>query len=478
MLIDVAFCFLLDYLLVFGSSLHHQSHLRCLRISSSSLFHSNNRFTLSRTNSDSALHQSVMNPNPQDHYNSTGNQLHQVRKDLMDPSVNNSNYKTILDNKNYERQMQGGGRPKSCEAPTINIVQTTDHPNFFNSVNDHHNLTVINGCVTNLSSLTPGLPHTGQVTSNTGSLPDLTTIQFPSPLPNPLDPEEIHAQRHPNQMTMPNNIRPITTMPPSGLPSYINNLTRPPLSPGKPRRHTHNGPSPLIMDDAEHIRRMKYSNVSQKFNAVKNDLNNISFNYPYTNIVPQTNTHTILPTHNNHPRLPLPPTPANTRCHNNLISNPGTGAASIHADVSVSSCVGTSPIFATNRISQQLPSPLTSPSPPASHCVVSQFSPATSPQQQHRNFVTTGTAVAGTAGGGNNPILSSESYYCANITSSSSSSAAALQPLQHQVLLLLLYLLFSFSSLLFTSFTFEHLRAVNSSCIFSWNSSMWSTTTL
>ena len=34
------------------------------------------RFALSRTNSDSALHQSVMNPNAQESFNSPGNQMH------------------------------------------------------------------------------------------------------------------------------------------------------------------------------------------------------------------------------------------------------------------------------------------------------------------------------------------------------------------------------------------------------------------
>nr|KAF6400736.1 CREB regulated transcription coactivator 1 [Rousettus aegyptiacus] len=57
-----------------------------------------------------------------------------------------------------------GSRPKSCEVPGINIFPSADQEN--------------------TTALIPAAHNTG------GSLPDLTNIHFPSPLPTPLDPEE------------------------------------------------------------------------------------------------------------------------------------------------------------------------------------------------------------------------------------------------------------------------------------------------
>ncbi|XP_057565740.1 CREB-regulated transcription coactivator 1 isoform X3 [Hippopotamus amphibius kiboko] len=57
-----------------------------------------------------------------------------------------------------------GSRPKSCEVPGINIFPSADQEN--------------------TTALIPATHNTG------GSLPDLTNIHFPSPLPTPLDPEE------------------------------------------------------------------------------------------------------------------------------------------------------------------------------------------------------------------------------------------------------------------------------------------------
>ncbi|KAJ6664273.1 hypothetical protein lerEdw1_008492 [Lerista edwardsae] len=58
----------------------------------------------------------------------------------------------------------GSSRPKSCEVPGINIFPSADQEN--------------------TTTLIPATHNTG------GSLPDLTNIHFPSPLPTPLDPEE------------------------------------------------------------------------------------------------------------------------------------------------------------------------------------------------------------------------------------------------------------------------------------------------
>lgn len=59
---------------------------------------------------------------------------------------------------------KAGSRPKSCEVPGINIFPSADQEN--------------------TTALIPATHNTG------GSLPDLTNIHFPSPLPTPLDPEE------------------------------------------------------------------------------------------------------------------------------------------------------------------------------------------------------------------------------------------------------------------------------------------------
>nr|KAF6348156.1 CREB regulated transcription coactivator 1 [Myotis myotis] len=70
--------------------------------------------------------------------------------------------------KNLSKQVwdtkKTGSRPKSCEVPGINIFPSADQEN--------------------TTALIPTTHNTG------GSLPDLTNIHFPSPLPTPLDPEE------------------------------------------------------------------------------------------------------------------------------------------------------------------------------------------------------------------------------------------------------------------------------------------------
>ncbi|XP_056672391.1 CREB-regulated transcription coactivator 2 isoform X6 [Monodelphis domestica] len=62
------------------------------------------------------------------------------------------------------KKLSSSARPRSCEVPGINIFPSPDQP-------------------TNVPLLPPTL-NTG------GSLPDLTNLHFPSPLPTPLDPEE------------------------------------------------------------------------------------------------------------------------------------------------------------------------------------------------------------------------------------------------------------------------------------------------
>ncbi|KAI1229990.1 CREB-regulated transcription coactivator 2, partial [Lamprotornis superbus] len=148
-----------------------------------------------RTNSDSALHTSVMNPAPQDSYLGPSQAGPPPGRRAVPPIEENFD-----DNKHslkpWDTKKVGGdvppcpppaaphpcglawphsrilipqlssssARPRSCEVPGIHIFPSPDQP-------------------ANVP-LMPSALNTG------GSLPDLTTLHFPSPLPTPLDPEE------------------------------------------------------------------------------------------------------------------------------------------------------------------------------------------------------------------------------------------------------------------------------------------------
>ncbi|TSK20027.1 CREB-regulated transcription coactivator 3 [Bagarius yarrelli] len=125
-----------------------------------------------RTNSDSALHTSVMNPNPQDPL--SGNQQMgrgpPQRNVFSFPAVHNEE-SLIGVSKPLPRQLWEAkkvqslsSRPKSCEVPGINIFPSPEQ---------------------NI-----GLSHYQGTLNTGGSLPDLSNLHFPSPLPTPLDPEE------------------------------------------------------------------------------------------------------------------------------------------------------------------------------------------------------------------------------------------------------------------------------------------------
>ncbi|XP_049733428.1 CREB-regulated transcription coactivator 1 isoform X1 [Loxodonta africana] len=119
-----------------------------------------------RTNSDSALHQSTMTPTPPDSFSGGSQDAHQKRVLLLTvPGMEETSSEA---DKNLSKQAwdtkKTGSRPKSCEVPGINIFPSTDQEA--------------------TTALIPATHNTG------GSLPDLTNIHFPSPLPTPLDPEE------------------------------------------------------------------------------------------------------------------------------------------------------------------------------------------------------------------------------------------------------------------------------------------------
>ncbi|XP_042640495.1 CREB-regulated transcription coactivator 2 isoform X1 [Tyto alba] len=135
---------------------------------------------LNRTNSDSALHTSVMNPNPQDAYlgPSQGAPPPGRRSGFLDGDGDSKVFlfqvppieETFDDNKHSlkpwdtKKLSSSSARPRSCEVPGIHIFPSPDQP---------ANVPLI-----------PSALNTG------GSLPDLTNLHFPSPLPTPLDPDE------------------------------------------------------------------------------------------------------------------------------------------------------------------------------------------------------------------------------------------------------------------------------------------------
>ncbi|KAM9625413.1 CREB-regulated transcription coactivator 2 isoform 1-T1 [Morphnus guianensis] len=135
---------------------------------------------LNRTNSDSALHTSVMNPNPQDVYlgPSQGAPPPSRRSGFLDGDADSKVFlfqvppieESFDDNKHSlkpwdtKKLSSSSARPRSCEVPGIHIFPSPDQP---------ANVPLI-----------PSALNTG------GSLPDLTNLHFPSPLPTPLDPDE------------------------------------------------------------------------------------------------------------------------------------------------------------------------------------------------------------------------------------------------------------------------------------------------
>ncbi|XP_049661156.1 CREB-regulated transcription coactivator 2 [Accipiter gentilis] len=135
---------------------------------------------LNRTNSDSALHTSVMNPNPQDAYlgTSQGAAPPSRRSGFLDGDADSKVFlfqvppieESFDDNKHSlkpwdtKKLSSSSARPRSCEVPGIHIFPSPDQP---------ANVPLI-----------PSALNTG------GSLPDLTNLHFPSPLPTPLDPDE------------------------------------------------------------------------------------------------------------------------------------------------------------------------------------------------------------------------------------------------------------------------------------------------
>ncbi|XP_076151563.1 CREB-regulated transcription coactivator 1 isoform X3 [Alosa pseudoharengus] len=120
-----------------------------------------------RTNSDSALHQSTLSPASQEHFVGGSQDLQPKQVLLLTvPGTDMTEIEMEKDEQNnvWESKKNVSSRPKPCKVPGINIFPSPDQE--------------IN------TSLIPATHNTG------GSLPDLTNIKFPSPLPTPLDPED------------------------------------------------------------------------------------------------------------------------------------------------------------------------------------------------------------------------------------------------------------------------------------------------
>ncbi|XP_070690612.1 CREB-regulated transcription coactivator 3 [Pempheris klunzingeri] len=140
---------------------------------------------LNRTNSDSALHTSVMNPNPQDPFGMNqqmGRGPPQRNASVNEAEVDGSGNVFSFPSLPNEESLIGvskplpkqlweakkvqslASRPKSCEVPGINIFPSPEQ--------------------------NPGLSHYQGLLNTGGSLPDLSNLHFPSPLSTPLDPED------------------------------------------------------------------------------------------------------------------------------------------------------------------------------------------------------------------------------------------------------------------------------------------------
>ncbi|KAM8920750.1 CREB-regulated transcription coactivator 2 isoform 2-T2 [Pelodytes ibericus] len=125
--------------------------------------------SLNRTNSDSALHTSVMNPSSQDLYPPLPQGIPPPSRrsafPFPVPAIQEnlqSDGKHLLKPCDPKKLPAPSARPKSCEVPGINIYPSMEQT----------------------ASLPPVPSNTG------GSLPDLTNLHFPPPLPIPLDPED------------------------------------------------------------------------------------------------------------------------------------------------------------------------------------------------------------------------------------------------------------------------------------------------
>ncbi|XP_025077345.1 CREB-regulated transcription coactivator 1-like isoform X2 [Pomacea canaliculata] len=170
-----------------------------------------------RTNSDSALHTSAMGPG--------------TSNDYTHPPKTPPTHRRIMEmvgEDSGDIQMKGywgdpkklvTSRPKSCEVPNINIYPSQEQ------------------------DMGPHIP----ISNNTGSLPDLTVLHFPSPLTTPLDAEDGSSGAYGGNSS------------PSSLsPTSPHHMAMPPpssqQSPASRRRPPPGVPSPLVLNNNNQMR--------------------------------------------------------------------------------------------------------------------------------------------------------------------------------------------------------------------------------
>ncbi|NXT36248.1 CRTC2 protein, partial [Pelecanoides urinatrix] len=124
-----------------------------------------------RTNSDSALHTSVMNPNPQDAYLGPSQGAPPPGRRSGEPRAQEQLRKRGWSRGRGGRAAGEGDAGGGSDVPTLSV--SVFPPSIFPSPDQPANVPLI-----------PSALNTG------GSLPDLTNLHFPSPLPTPLDPDE------------------------------------------------------------------------------------------------------------------------------------------------------------------------------------------------------------------------------------------------------------------------------------------------
>ncbi|XP_077086095.1 CREB-regulated transcription coactivator 2 [Siphateles boraxobius] len=135
----------------------------------SQMFHQLPTGALNRTNSDSALHTSVMNPPAADPFSAGLSLTAQGRRTVLSYPVppieeNGPGEGRLLKPWDSRKLPLLSSRPRSCEVPGITVFPSPDQQG--------------------------GASHGPSVLNTGGSLPDLSSLHFPSPLPTPLDPDE------------------------------------------------------------------------------------------------------------------------------------------------------------------------------------------------------------------------------------------------------------------------------------------------
>ncbi|XP_063084088.1 CREB-regulated transcription coactivator 1 isoform X11 [Cavia porcellus] len=300
-----------------------------------------------RTNSDSALHQSTMAPAQPEPFAGGSQDTHQ--KGVLLLTVPGMDEATSEVDKTLSKPAwdakKTGSRPKSCEVPGINIFPSTDQES--------------------TTALIPATHNTG------GSLPDLTNIHFPSPLPTPLDPEEPPFPALSGSSSTGNLAGNLTHL---GLGGASQGMSTPGSSP----QHQPAGISPLAL--GTEARRQQSQQVSPTLSplspitqAVAMDALSLEQQLPYA-FFTQAGSQQPPPAQ---PQPPPPPPPASQQQPPPQSPSDSTGPPAMGIDIS------SAPALQQYRTSAGSPANQ-SPTSPVSN---QGFSPGSSPQLEQFNMV-------------------------------------------------------------------------------------------